>query len=338
LKYSSKLNEEEIRPAHLLKEKAQCVQNDIRRLIKYKNKFISVPCPACGSPESIYQFSKYELDFTKCINCETVYINPRPTPEILDYYYKESENYAYWNKYIFPASESNRREKIFKPRVDRILDICRQYDVGRDCLLEVGAGFGTFCEEMSARDFFKRIIAVEPTPDLANTCRSKGLEVIELPIEKVSLEGLKTDIVVSFEVIEHLFSPREFLSACESILLPGGFIIITCPNIKGFDIMTLQELSDSVDNEHLNYFNPCSLANLLSDCGFEIMQVLTPGKLDAELVRKKILAGEYDISTQPFLKEILINQWDNIADLFQQFLADNLLSSHMWAVARKKRD
>lgn len=336
MKYSSKINEEEIRPAHLLKEKVQCVRNDISRLIKYKNKFINVSCPACGSFESIHQFSKNDLDFTKCINCETVYINPRPTPEILDYYYKESENYAYWNKYIFPASESNRREKIFKPRVDRILDICRQYEVGRDCLLEVGAGFGTFCEEMSARSFFKRIIAVEPTPDLANTCRSKGLEVIELPIEKVSLEELKVDIIVSFEVIEHLFSPREFLLACESILLPGGFIVITCPNVKGFDIMTLQELSNSVDHEHLNYFNPYSLSNLLSNCGFEIIQVLTPGRLDAELVRKKVLAGEYNISTQPFLKEILINRWDDIADSFQQFLADNLLSSHMWIVARKR--
>lgn len=336
MNYSSRINEEEIRPAYLIKAKKQYVQNDIRRLINHKDDFINVPCPACGSIESVYQFSKYELDYTKCINCETVYINPRPTPEILDYYYKESENYAYWNKYIFPASESNRREKIFKPRVDRILDICRNYNVGRNCLLEVGAGFGTFCEEMSTRNYFNRIIAVEPTPDLANTCRNKGLEVIELPIEKVSLKGLKVDIIVSFEVIEHLFSPRNFLLACESILPSGGFIIITCPNVKGFDIMTLQELSNSVDNEHLNYFNPNSLSNLLSNCGFEIIQVLTPGRLDAELVRKKVLAGEYDISNQLFLKEILLNRWDDIADSFQQFLADNLLSSHMWIVARKR--
>jgi 2-polyprenyl-3-methyl-5-hydroxy-6-metoxy-1,4-benzoquinol methylase/ribosomal protein S27E len=336
LKYSAKIKEEEIRPAHLVEANNQCLQNDIRRLINYKKDFINVPCPACGSIESVFQFSKYELDYTKCNNCDTVYINPRPTPQILDYYYKESENYTYWNKYIFPASESNRREKIIKPRVDRILHICGEHNVGRDCLLEVGAGFGTFCEEMSTRNHFNRIIAVEPTPDLADTCRSKGLEVVELPIEKVSLDGLIVDIVVSFEVIEHLFSPHKFLSACESILPSGGFIIITCPNYKGFDIMTLREISNSVDHEHLNYFNPNSLSIILNDCGFQVIEVLTPGRLDAELVRKKVLEGEYDISNQPLLNEILINRWDDIGDSFQQFLSDNLLSSHMWVVARKK--
>ena len=53
-----------------------------------------------------------------------------------------------------------------------------------------------------------RVVAVEPTPDLAKTCRAKGLEVIESRIEDAKGLGV-VDVIASFEVIEHLFDPSE---------------------------------------------------------------------------------------------------------------------------------
>ena len=330
------LREKEIRPDSLMKGQAEAFAADIQRLLQHKNNFVCVSCPACGADKTRRAFEKFEMNYVVCSDCETMYINPRPTPEILEMYYASSENYKYWNKYIFPASEQARREKIFRPRAVRVIDICQRNRMENGLLLEVGAGFGTFCEEVNHMGFFKRVIAVEPTPELAETCRSKGLEVIEKPIEKVHLQIDAIDVVVSFEVIEHLFSPRDFLNSCASIMRPGGLLVLTCPNVKGFDIVVLQALSDSVDVEHINYFHPKSLSNLVEECGFETLEVLTPGKLDAELVRKKILSGEMDISSQPFLKQILIDEWERIDTDFQQFLANNLLSSHMWIVARKR--
>jgi len=264
-----------------------------------------------------------------------MYVNPRPTPVILAECYAKSEVYWYWNKYIFPASEEARRDLIFQPRVERIADICQRYGIENGTLLEVGAGFGTFCEEAQRLGIFRRVIAVEPAPDLAETCRRKGLEVIEKPIEKVHLEPGMVNIVSSFEVIEHLFSPRDFLLGCASVLSPGGLLILACPNVRGFDITVLQALSDSVDHEHLNYFHPASLSHLVTQCGFEVLEALTPGKLDAELVRKKILTGELDVSSRLFLEQVLVDEWERVGDNFQRFLADNLLSSHMWVIARK---
>ena len=72
---------------------------------------------------------------------------------------------------------------------------------------------------------------------------------------------------------------------------------------------------------HINYFNIKSLSLLLNNSGFEVLEVLTPGKLDAELVRKKILNDEYDISNNPFLKNILIDEWASLGDEFQKFSA-----------------
>jgi len=332
----TKMLEEEIRPKNLMANYAKCLEMDIKQLLQYKDGFVYVNCPACNSRNSEEVFKKNELTYVTCLDCGTIYTNPRPTPIILDRHYAESKTYHYWNKYIFPASEEARREKIFKPRAERVASICHQNNTRTNTLLEVGAGFGTFCEEIDKLDIFNQIIAVEPTPDLAHTCRNKGLNVIEKPIEQVDLGTKSIDVIVSFEVIEHLFSPFDFLYSCKKLLSPNGLLILTCPNVRGFDIILLRSLSSTFGIEHLNYFHPTSLSLLALRCGFKVMEILTPGKLDTELVRKKALSGELDISTQPFLKYLLIYEWNRLGNNFQQFLADNLLSSHMWMVAQKE--
>ena len=63
-----------------------------------------------------------------CKDCETLFINPRPTPTILEKFYEQSENYIYFKKYIFPVSEKARRKKIFYSRAKRVNEICRKYN------------------------------------------------------------------------------------------------------------------------------------------------------------------------------------------------------------------
>jgi len=69
----------------------------------------------------------------------------------------------------------------------------------------------------------------------------------------------------------------------------------------------------------------------------EVLEAETPGKLDAEIVRKRVLSGLIDLSAQPFLRRVLVDEWDRLGGVFQRFLAENSLSSHMWIVARKGR-
>lgn len=332
---SSRLREDEIRPDHLRAEQAQRFANDIKRLLARRAEFVEVSCPACASSERRPAFTKYEMSYVTCTSCATIYISPRPSPAVLEDYYTNSENYAFWNNVMFPASEAARREKIFKPRVKRTLELCDRYSIGHDVIVEVGAGFGIFCEEMQKKARFQRVVAIEPTPDLAKTCRDRGLEVLELPVEKVDFSKMRADVVASFEVIEHLYEPRAFLARCAELVRPGGILVLTCPNGRGFDVEVMGAGSDTVDVEHLNYFNPKSLGDLVTRCGFQVLEVTTPGKLDAELVRKKVLAGEHSLAGEPFLQQVLIERWEETGAAFQTFLADNGLSSHMWLVARR---
>jgi 2-polyprenyl-3-methyl-5-hydroxy-6-metoxy-1,4-benzoquinol methylase len=330
------ISENQIRPAHLMNEQKSRVLTDLGRVLSRHDEFVSVTCPACGEIKSTDKYEHNGLRYVECINCETFYINPRPSPAVLDWFYKDSVNYEYWNDVIFPASEESRRENIFVPRVDRLLAYCNKYDVDKSSLLEVGAGFGTFCHELQARNEFNRVVAVEPNRSLAKTCREKGIEVIEKPIEKINLSNDDLfDVIVNFEVIEHLFDPASFVKSCADLLRVGGLFMLTCPNGKGFDIETMGPISDTVDNEHLNYFNKKSLGILFQNAGFEVQESSTPGVLDADLVRNKILSGDFDISAQPFLKKILIDEWEELGGAFQKFLVEHELSSNIWIIGKK---
>jgi SAM-dependent methyltransferase len=333
---STVLTESEIRPDNLMEGQKRAFANDVRGLQERSGQFVDVACPACASRNPRSLFSKNGFAYVACGVCDTMYLNPRPSPEVLDWYYANSENYAYWNKHIFPASEAARRDKIFRPRAERLKGLCAKYDVSGGAMLEVGSGFGTFGEEIRKLGVFDRYIGVEPTPDLAATCRARGLEIIEKPIEHIDLTGIDVSCVAAFEVIEHLFDPSQFLAAVRKAMRPGALLVVSCPNGKGFEIDVLQQAAGSVDPEHLNYFHPESLSRCVAAGGFEVLEVLTPGELDAELVRKKALEGAVDLSGQRFLKQVLIDRWNDLGGPFQKFLKDNMLSSHMWLVARAR--
>jgi 2-polyprenyl-3-methyl-5-hydroxy-6-metoxy-1,4-benzoquinol methylase len=263
-----------------------------------------------------------------------VYTTPRPSPELLSAFYAGSANYAYWNEHVFPATEAARRERIFRPRAERLAAIVRRLGVPVDTLLDVGAAFGTFCGCALEAGLAGRAIALEPTPGLAETCRRRGHAVIESSIEEVHVEAV-ADVVTAFEVIEHVFDPGTFLDRCRRLARPGGLVVLSCPNVRGFGIAELGTGSGSVDHEHLNYFHPASLAALVRSRGLEVLETLTPGRLDADLVRQAILRGERPAPAGGLLRTVLVDRWEELGEPFQDFLAAHGLSSHLWLVARR---
>ena len=332
----ARICEEEIRPARMMHDKQRCIEVDRRFLLDRRDRWVTVSCPACDGTSTEQHGEKQGFAYVQCIDCGTIYTNPRASLDLLHEFYSQSANYAYWNEHVFPATEEARRTSIFRPRAVRLLEYCHKYGIHSGTLLEVGAAFGTFCQEVRELNLFDRIIALEPTAGLANTCRQRGLEVLECFVEDIE-ESELADVVAAFEVVEHLFSPRDFLTDCQRILKPGGLVVLSCPNGQGFDVAALRMLSGTFDHEHVNYFNPRSLSMLARHCGFEVVDTQTPGQLDAELLRKQVLEGTFDLKAQPFLHEVLVGRWDELGGAFQQFLADHQLSSHLWLVARKPR-
>lgn len=305
-------------------------KEDLAVLMVSRAGWLNVPCPGCGYEVSSPAFVKDGFEHVICDCCDTLYITPRPPLEKLLNYYRVAKSIKHWNDVIFPATEEVRRREIFVPRAKSTLRLCFQYDSPREKLVDVGAGYGTFLDEMKYNDHFAKLVAVEPCHELAESCRERGLEVLEGGIEEVDLEGVS--VITAFEMIEHLFCPRDFLKVCYNGLADGGLLIMTTPNIKGFDLAMLGAESDNIGGpNHLQYFHPNAMAIMLERASFEWLSITTPGELDVDIVLTQMVREGFDAGPflGPMLKDVVPRE------AFQRFLAENCLSSHMVVVARK---
>lgn len=328
-----KFKENDIRPDHLIKIGDKYFYEDARFLKKNKKKFIKFDCPACNSKKKKFFFNKNSFKYYQCLNCETIYITPRPNEKLLNRFYANSKLYKFWNKYIFPASEKAREKKIFLPRAKKIISVIKKYKVKKNAIMDIGAGFGTFCKVMNKINFFKNVYALEPNPHNAENCRKKLIKTFNTSIEKINPKLLKDiDVVTSFEVIEHICYPRKFLKKINKVLKKNTILVFTCPNGLGFETIVLQKKADTFDHEHLNYFNPYSAKLMTEKCGFKVLEVLTPGVIDVDIVYNKFKQKKF-ITKDKFLLKVFENE--DLKLNFQNFLAKNKLSSHMWIIARK---
>lgn len=326
------IDENEIRPHNLVKKLQPFLRKDIKFLQSKLPLFKKVKCPACDSDYSKKYMVKEKFNYQICKNCDTFYLSPRAPLKVLNAFYKNSSTYNFFNKYIYPKSEKARRSKIFLPRIKKIIALCKKYKIKKKpTILEIGAGIGSFCYLAKKSKFFSEIKAIEPSVENVKHARKKGLDVFEGTVEKFRTKK-KYDLIVNFEVLEHLHSPKFFLKLIKKYLKNNGIIFLTCPNGMGFDIQRLKEKSDSIDHEHLNYFNPKSIKILFEKNGYTIINVSTPGQLDANIVKNKIVQKKYKIKKNDFFKKIYND--DELVANFQEFLVQNGLSSNMLVVAK----
>jgi 2-polyprenyl-3-methyl-5-hydroxy-6-metoxy-1,4-benzoquinol methylase/ribosomal protein S27E len=329
-----KFTENNIRPKKLIDEGKKYLKQDIVYLLNFKKKFVKVNCPACKSKVKSFMFTKNDFNYVSCDGCKTFYVNPRPTEKILNKFYDSSKLYDYWNNFIFPATEKVRSKKIFLPRALKIIQIVKKFKIKRNFIMDIGAGYGTFCQVIKGKKFFKKVIALEPNKEGSKKCIEKKIYTLNASIEKVKKKDIKdVNVATSFEVIEHLYSPEKFLKKIYDALSRKAMIVVTCPNGLGFDISILGKKSEAIDHEHLNYFNPISIKILMERCGFNVLDVMTPGVLDVDIVYNKFNEKKFTTKNN-FYRQILSNK--NIRNKFQNFLIKNKLSSNMWIVAQKK--
>ena len=74
------------------------------------------------------------------------------------------------------------------------------------------------------------------------------------------------DVVVNFQVIEHLWDQSQFVAECRRVLRPGGLLLISTPNR-----ITFTPGSDTPVNPfHTRELNAAELTELLVDGGFAL--------------------------------------------------------------------
>lgn len=140
-------------------------------------------------------------------------------------------------------------------------DICAGQDV-----LEAGCGEGygaallaSTARSVTAVDYDAATVAHVRARYPAVTVREGNLA--DLPIPDASV-----DVVVNFQVIEHLWDQSQFIAECRRVLRPGGRLLISTPNR-----ITFTPGSDVPLNPfHTRELNAAELDELLTDGGFAV--------------------------------------------------------------------
>lgn len=329
------LFEEQIRPEHEMAKHDEVLKRDISFLRSNLDWFERVNCYLCGSSKSRLFLRKKGFVFVRCTECGTVFMNPRPSIKLLKLFYQKSANYQFWLDSIISRTEVIRKEEFFMPRIQILKSLCKEYNIARDSALDIGAGYGAFCELLQRENLFDKISGIEPSTKLAEYCKEKGLDVANRTIEEYTLKKEKFDVITAFEVIEHLYDPGDFLFRIYQGLRSGGILMLSCPNINGFDVLSLGSRSNVFCHEHLNYFTPQTISRLLEKFQYHIVALSTPGTLDVDIVKKAFIKKELSKKANPFLYNVIMKETDECREAFQKYLNNNLLSSHMLIIARK---
>ncbi len=327
------MKEQDIRPDHLLQRYLELSARDADSCFGSASR-TDIPCVACGSAGAQHEFDKNGFAYARCNTCGTLFQCPRPPIAAFEHFYRNSESSRYWAEVFFPAVAEVRREKIFRPRVQRLTALCAEKGIAVERLIDVGAGYGIFLDEWRSRFPRSQLLAVEPSEALANECRAKGFDVIEDIVENVQGYGEYADLVVCFEVLEHVYDPLHFVRVLSRLARPGGYVFVSTLGVDGFDIQVLWKRSNSIfPPHHINFLSVAGFEQLFARAGLEGVDVTTPGQLDVDIVCNALGREPALLDGQRFLRHMLSN--DARAAAFQQFLAANQLSSHTWVIGRK---
>jgi SAM-dependent methyltransferase len=110
-------------------------------------------------------------------------------------------------------------------------DFAAQYISSEDRVLELGAGRGAFAAKVRPRSY----VGLELSAAAASQARQRGIEVYKHSVEEHAKEHAGNyDVVCSFQVLEHIPDPRNFIESSLKCLKSGGKLIFSVPREDGF--------------------------------------------------------------------------------------------------------
>jgi len=154
------------------------------------------------------------------------------------------------------------------PKDKRIVDLLKKYGVkGKNCL-DVGPGTGRwikYLRQMGA----KSITAIDISDQALDKCQPFSDESKKIDIEKepFDLSSNSFNIVISFEVLEHLYDPAHYLSEILRVMDDDALLVMSTPNMTSLISrirMFFGELPVAVasDSTHVRFYRKKDIKNL----------------------------------------------------------------------------
>jgi SAM-dependent methyltransferase len=168
-------------------------------------------------------------------------------------------------------------EPVLRREFARSVGFIRRYrDHGK--LLELGCAYGFFL--MEAAPYFE-VAGIELAAEAADHGRRAGLNVLDGIADAANLRRIgHVDVIVLFDVVEHLPQPRETLALCCQHLNPGGIIVITTGDFGSMAAkLAGARWRLMTPPQHLWFFTQESMRRLSAGLGLALEHVDHPWKI-----------------------------------------------------------
>jgi 2-polyprenyl-3-methyl-5-hydroxy-6-metoxy-1,4-benzoquinol methylase len=164
--------------------------------------------------------------------------------------------------------------------VPTVLEMLRSLKPHR--VLDLGAGNGAMCRQLVAAGY--SVAGVEPDAQGIAIARSRcpdapfyQLAVGDAPDALLTDHPGGFDVVVSTEVIEHLYSPKQLVAFARAALRENGHLLITTPHHGYFKNLAISVFNgwdrhaDPLrDGGHIKLFSRRTMSALLHEGGFKV--------------------------------------------------------------------
>lgn len=230
-------------------------------------------CPLCKSNDS-YILSK-EMRRGKgivyyCKNCQHGFFINEGVFDEKTYYAEE-----YRREYSHNAKEAatNAREifDVYKNYQENRLEEILPYLDSSKTLLEVGASSGQFLKHIL--HLVKKVDAIELDKDCCHFLQNElNISADNNYLRESKFAKNLYDVVCSFQVLEHVADPINFLKELRKSVARDGLIFIEVPNLRDPLLSTwgVEEYNKFFfHSAHLHYFTEFSLKRVAIEAGFK---------------------------------------------------------------------
>jgi 2-polyprenyl-3-methyl-5-hydroxy-6-metoxy-1,4-benzoquinol methylase len=165
---------------------------------------------------------------------------------------------------------------------------------GHKRVLDVGCATGYLGETLIARGC--TVTGIEIDPEAAEIARGRLARVIVGDLTSLDLEEAfgaeRFDVAVLGDVVEHVVEPAELLARVASLLVPGGSVVLSVPNVAHGSVRLAllqgrwryRDLG-LLDRTHLRFFTRESVEALVREAGLVAVEVRATRRdpLDSEI-------------------------------------------------------
>jgi 2-polyprenyl-6-hydroxyphenyl methylase/3-demethylubiquinone-9 3-methyltransferase len=154
-------------------------------------------------------------------------------------------------------------------------------------VIDVGCGTGATAALLAAERY--AVTGVEPSASgVAIAARAFPQVVVHHGSCYDDLAGKygRFPVVVSLEVVEHVFFPRKFAKCVFDLLEPGGMAILSTPYHGYWKNLVLavagkwdRHLAPLWDNGHIKFWSPSTLTALLAEAGLHVERIHRVGRI-----------------------------------------------------------